>query len=79
MIGVKRKVGTTLDEALYRQVKAIARRQGRSTNAVIEDALARFLASGASNASVVAETKGTYKVSTKALRAILQEDLYDAD
>ncbi len=79
MIGVKRKVGTTLDEALYRQVKAIARRQGRSTNAVIEDALARFLATRTSKASAVAETKGTFRVTAKVLRTILQEDLYDTD
>ncbi len=74
---MKRKVGTTLDAALYQQVKEIARRQGRTTNAVIEDALARFLASGSSNASVVTETKGTFKVAAKALRRVLQEDLYD--
>jgi predicted transcriptional regulator len=76
---MKRKVGTTLDAALYRQVKEIARRQGRTTNAVIEDALARFLATRTSNASVVAETKGTFRVPAKALRTILQEDLYDTD
>ncbi len=76
---MKRKVGTTLDAALYQRVKEMARRQGRSTNAVIEDALARFLASDVSNASVVAETKGTFKVPAKALRAVLLEDQYDID
>ena len=62
---MKRKVGTTLDAALYRQVKEIARRQGRTANAVIEDALTRFLASGSSGA-MVAETKGTFKVTARA-------------
>lgn len=76
---MKRKIGTTLDAALYRQVKEIARRQGRSTNAVIEDALARFLASGASNASVVEETKGAFRVPAKALRVVMDEDLHDVD
>jgi len=76
---MKRKVGTTLDAALYRQVKEIARQQGRTTNAVIEDALKRFLASGNSGASMVAETKGTFKVPARALRAALQESLYDLD
>ncbi len=76
---MKRKVGTTLDAALYRKVKDIAHRQGRSTNAVIEDALARFLASNASSTSVVAETRGTYKIPPHALRAVLQEGLYDVD
>ncbi len=74
---MKRKVGTTLDASLYRQVKEIARRQGRTANAVIEDALARFLATRSSNASVVAETKGMFKVHAKALREILQENPYD--
>ncbi len=76
---MKRKIGTTLDASLYRQVKEIARRQGRSANAVIEDALARFLVSGGSSASVVEETKGTFRVSAKALRAVLEEDLHDVD
>ena len=76
---MKRKVGTTLDAALYRQVKEIARQQGRTTNAVIEDALKRFLASGNSGASMVAETKGTFKVPASALRAALQQSLYDID
>ncbi len=73
---MKRKVWTTLDAALYRKVKDIAHRQGRSTNAVIEDALARFLADNAASTSVVAETKGTYKVCPNALRAGLVQDLY---
>ena len=75
---MKRKVGTSLDAALYRRVQEIARRQGRTTNAVIEDALARFLASGGSETSAVTETKGTFTVPATALRAVLQEDLYDA-
>lgn len=76
---MKRKVGTSLDAGLYRQVKEIARRQGRTTNAVIEDALTRFLTSGSAGTSMVAETKGTFKVRARALRAVLQESLYDAD
>lgn len=76
---MKRKIGTTLDAALYQQVKEIARRQGRSANAVIEDALTRFLTSGTSTTSAVAETKGIFKVPAKALRTVLQEDLYVID
>lgn len=76
---MKRKVGTTLDAALYQQVKEIARRQGRRANAVIEDALARFLASSGPRASMVSQTKGTFAVPPSALRAVLRESLYDAD
>ena len=41
-------------------------------------ALARFLASGGSETSAVTETKGTFTVPATALRAVLQEDLYEA-
>jgi len=75
---VKRKIGTTLDEDLYRRVKASAQRQGRDLNEVIAEALERFLGSQTSRASVVRDTQGTYKVSARALRAVLEEDLYDA-
>ncbi|MDR7543983.1 MAG: ribbon-helix-helix protein, CopG family [Armatimonadota bacterium] len=76
---MKRKVGTTLDAALYERVKEVARRQGRGANEVIEEALSRFLAGGRSRRSAVSETKGTYKVPARALRAVLREDLYGAD
>ena len=75
---MKRKIGTTLDAALYVRVKDVARRQGKGTNAVIEEALARFVTSTSSRASAVAETKGTYKVSSRALRSVLREDLHGA-
>jgi len=71
--------GTSLDPSLYRRVQEAARRQGRSTNAVIEDALTRFLSSGITPVSVVEETKGTYKASAKAVRAVLSESLYGTE
>lgn len=73
---MKRKVGTALDSNLYRRVQDLARRQGRRTNAIIEEALTRFLARDGSGASVVEETKGTYNVTRKALRALLNESPY---
>lgn len=75
---MKRKVGTTLDEQLYRRAKEAARQQGRSLNELIAEALERTLSSAASRASVVAETKGTYTISARALRRALEEDPYDA-
>ncbi len=74
---MKQKIGTTLDAALYRKAKDLANRQHRSVNAVIEEALERFLA-GHDSAAVVAETHGTYDVSPELLEAVLNEDLYDA-
>ena len=70
---MKRKKGIRLDPALYRHVQKVARRLGRSTNAVIEDALTRFLSSRVTPGSVVEATKGTYKASAKAVRAILSK------
>jgi len=75
---VKRKVGTTLDEQLYRRAKEAARQQGRSLNELIAEALERTLSSAASRASVVVETKGTYTISARGLRRALEEDPYDA-
>jgi len=76
---VRRKVGTTLDATLYQRAREAARGQGRSINDVIEEALARFLASGTSRTSVAAQTKGSFRVSARALRAALQEDLYGVE
>lgn len=73
---MRRKIGTTLDATLYQRAREAARRQGRGINEVIEEALARFLAGGTSRASVAAQTKGSFKVSEKAFRAALDEDLY---
>lgn len=76
---MKRKVGTTLDAALYERAKQVARRQGRTANALIEDALSRFLDARASPASVVSETRAIFKVSSRAVRAVLREDLYGVE
>ncbi|MGQ0569584.1 MAG: hypothetical protein ACT4P5_08655 [Armatimonadota bacterium] len=75
---MKRKVGTTLDAGLYRRAQEAARQQGRSLSDMLEEALERFLSSQMSRASVVSDTKGTFKVSAKMLRAVLEEDPYDA-
>lgn len=75
---MKRKVGTTLNEQLYRRAKEAARRQGRSLNDIIAEAMERALSGRPSRASVVAETKGTYKISATALRRVLEEDPHDA-
>lgn len=76
---MRRKIGTILDAGLYLRAKEAARQQGRSLNEVLAEALERFLDNRAMRPSVVAETRGTYKVSARALRAVLEEDPYDAD
>jgi hypothetical protein len=75
---MKRKIGTALDEQLYRRAKEAARRQGRSLNDLIAEALERTLSGAVPGASVVSETKGTYRITPAALRRVLEEDLYDA-
>lgn len=73
---MRRKIGTALDAGLYQRARDLARRQGVRTNVVIEDALRRYLAGHLDGASAVAETRGTYKVPRRALRLVLQDDLY---
>jgi len=73
-----RKIGPTLDATLYQRAKETARHQGRSINEVIEEALARFLVMETSRASIAAQTRGSFKVSERALRTMIDEDLYGA-
>ena len=40
----RKQVGALIDEQLYRQAKALAIMQGRTTGAVIDDALRQYLA-----------------------------------
>jgi hypothetical protein len=75
---VKRKVGTILDEDLYSRVRETARQQGRGLNEILTEALERYLGGQASRVSAVAETRATYRVSARAIRAVLEEDPYDA-
>lgn len=75
---MKRKVGTTIDEGLYQRVKDAARAQGRSVNEILAEALERFLNSRSSPSSVVRETRGAFKVSARTLRAVMEEDMYEA-
>ena len=76
---MKRKSGTTIDATLYEQTKDVARRQGRGVNDVIGEALARYVASSGPRPSIVEQTKGSFRVSAKGFRAILEEDLYGVD
>lgn len=76
---MRRKIGTTLDATIYQRAKEAARRQGRSVNEVIEEALARYIASDSSRLSLVEQTRGSFQVSEKTFRAVLEEDFYGAD
>lgn len=76
---MRRKIGTTLDAALYERAKEAARREGRSLNEVIEEALAHYVARDDSRASLVEQTRGSFKVSERIFRAVLDEDLYGVD
>ncbi len=64
---------------LYERARDTARRQGRSINEVIEEALAQYVARDGSRPSIVEQTGGTFKVSEKVLRAVLEEDFYGVD
>jgi hypothetical protein len=76
---VRRKIGTVLDAGVYEQAKAAARRRGVNVNAVIEEALKRYLSGKERGASAVRETRGSYKVTRRALSAALHADFYGVD
>lgn len=76
---MKRKIGTSLNEDLYLRLKEAAKEQGLSVNEALAEGLRRFLRARASRASIVAETRGTYKVSARALRMVMEEDVYEDD
>lgn len=71
----KRKIGTVLDEELYRALKVYAATRKKPISEVIEDALNDYLRRERRN--VVDDTFGIIKIEPKALEEILEEDYYD--
>jgi hypothetical protein len=80
---MKRKVSTIMEEALFRQVKLEAARQGRPLSAILEEALARYFeqrtARGEPQHRSVADTWGAMAVPSDVLRAIMEDDDADFD
>ena len=78
---MRRKIGTVLDERLVLKAKAVAARQGKPLNQIIEEALRHYLAhrGGEEDRSLVMESAGTYRITPEALKQVLEEDPLDTD
>jgi len=76
VLRVRRKIATTLDDALYRRAQEHARREGRPFNALLEQALRQYLATSGRRRSVVRESAGVMRVPFSVVREALEADLY---
>ena len=78
-----RKVGTVLDEHLFRRAKLESVRQRKPVSAIVGEALERYLAetgSRSATAGVVAETWGVLKLDRRKIDRLIanEEGLLDA-
>jgi metal-responsive CopG/Arc/MetJ family transcriptional regulator len=76
---MKLKVGTTMDEQLYRQLQERSFREGVSISHLIESAVRSYFAHRTEAAvDRVSETFALYRVSKDVLRQVMDEDLYES-
>jgi len=75
-MGMKRKVGTVLDEEVFRAVKVLAARENRPLSEVIEEALRDYLRRKRLRGGPgrVRRTKGALPAPQELVRAILAEE-----
>ncbi len=71
----KKKIGTVLDQELYKALKVYAATQNKPISEVIEEALSQYLRR--EKPSVVDESFGSMKIHSEVLEEILEEDYYD--
>lgn len=73
---MKTKIGTVLDAALLRRARAIAAREGKRLNRVLEEALAEHLKRKSTGRStgVAARTAGSLKLARCHVDRILREE-----
>jgi hypothetical protein len=73
---MKTKIGTVLDTGLLRQARAVAAREGKRLNQVLQEALTAHLKrkSLGSRGGVAARTAGSLKLSRRQVDRILREE-----
>jgi hypothetical protein len=73
---MKTKIGTVLDEKLLQQARAVAAREGKRLNQVLEEALSDHLKRKASvrRGGVVARTAGSLRLARRQVDRILREE-----
>ncbi|HXW82980.1 MAG TPA: hypothetical protein VEJ86_01105 [Candidatus Binataceae bacterium] len=70
------KIGTALDRELLRRARALATREGKRLNDVIEDALGEHIrhATASVGGSVADRTAGCFKVSRRTIERVLRDE-----
>jgi hypothetical protein len=73
---MRRKVGTVLDEALFRRARVESARQGRTISEVLEEALVSYLERQGRHeaSSVVADTWAVLSLERARVKQILREE-----
>ena len=73
---MKTKIGTVLDAGLLRQARAVAAREGKRLNQVLEEALTDHLKrkSAGARGGVAARTAGSLKLSRSQVERILRDE-----
>jgi hypothetical protein len=79
---MQKKVGTLLDEDLFKKAKARALSEHTTLNRVFEKALSNYLSSsahGRRKLSMVEMSFGAVKLPRRTVQKIAQEDVYDVE
>ena len=73
---MRRKVGTVLDEALFRRARVESARQGRTISEILEEALSSYLERRGRHeaSSVVADTWSVLSLDRARVKQILGDD-----
>jgi metal-responsive CopG/Arc/MetJ family transcriptional regulator len=76
------KIGTALDEKLFRELKEFSARQGRPLNEIIEEALEKYLRAGSLTREMRIASANKFcslgfHASVKEIQQLMEEDYYD--
>jgi DTW domain-containing protein YfiP len=79
---MQKKIGTLLDENLLKKAKEKALAQHTTLSHIFAEALSEYLQrkkQASSSFSTVEASFGALKISTKALKSVLAEDIYETE
>ncbi len=77
---MQKKFGTVLDEKILFQTRAFCQREHTTISHLLEEALSEYFQRkkhSSSSFSAIETSFGVLKVSAKALKSILEEDIYE--
>jgi hypothetical protein len=73
----KRKIGTVLDEGLYRRTRLLAAAKGKQISQILSEALTQYLESHDTSiprGSIAADTFGALSLAPEQVRTIVEEE-----